>query len=83
MRLNGWNKKTGGSAMIARRTLLTGAAAGAGLLARPAILKAQAPKTLKLSHQFPGGTIEEGDSRDRICRKFAAEVESAPMAPSR
>ena len=61
--------------MIARRTLLTGAAAGAGLLACPAILKAQAPKVLKLSHQFPGGTLEEGDARDRICRKFAAEVE--------
>src|SRR4051812_934405 len=66
---------TEGNAMIARRTLLTGAAAGAGLLARPAILKAQAPKTLKLSHQFPGGTLEQGDFRDRICRKFAAEVE--------
>src|SRR3954468_22687298 len=63
---------TEGNAMIARRTLLTGAAAGAGLLACPAILRAQAPKTLKLSHQFPGGTL---DARDRICRKFAAEVE--------
>ncbi|MGV0952878.1 MAG: TRAP transporter substrate-binding protein DctP [Fluviibacter sp.] len=29
---------------------------------------------LKLSHQFPGGTINEGDFRDRLCRKFAAEV---------
>src|SRR3982750_4186361 len=58
--------------MIARRPLPTGGAAGAGLLPCPAILKAQAPKTLKLSHQFPGGTL---DARDRICRKFAAEVE--------
>lgn len=61
--------------MIARRTVLTGAAAAAGMIAGPAILRAQAPKTLKLSHQFPGGTLEEGDARDRICRKFAAEVE--------
>ena len=61
--------------MIARRTLLSGAAAGAGLLACPAILKAQAQKVLKLSHQFPGGTLEQGDFRDRICRRFAAEVE--------
>src|SRR3954462_9092093 len=61
--------------MIGRRTLLSGAAAGAGLLACPAVLKAQTPKVLKLSHQFPGGTLEQGDFRDRICRKFAAEVE--------
>ena len=59
---------------ITRRTML-GAAAGTGLLACPAILKAQAPKVLKISHQFPGGTLEQGDFRDRICRKFAAEVE--------
>jgi TRAP-type C4-dicarboxylate transport system substrate-binding protein len=31
--------------------------------------------TLKISHQFPGGTINEGDFRDRLCRMFAAEVE--------
>jgi TRAP-type C4-dicarboxylate transport system substrate-binding protein len=30
---------------------------------------------LKVSHQFPGGTIDEGDFRDRLCRKFAVEVE--------
>jgi TRAP-type C4-dicarboxylate transport system substrate-binding protein len=30
--------------------------------------------TLKISHQFPGGTLTEGDFRDRLCRKFAAEV---------
>ena len=32
-------------------------------------------RTLKISHQFPGGTIDEGDFRDRLVRKFAAEVE--------
>ena len=32
-------------------------------------------KTIKISHQFPGGTIDEGDFRDRLVRKFAAEVE--------
>jgi TRAP-type C4-dicarboxylate transport system substrate-binding protein len=31
--------------------------------------------TLKISHQFPGGSGDEGDFRDRLCRKFAAEVE--------
>ncbi|MFZ6845767.1 TRAP transporter substrate-binding protein DctP [Undibacterium sp. RuTC16W] len=30
---------------------------------------------LKISHQFPGGTVNEGDFRDRLCRMFAAEVE--------
>jgi TRAP-type C4-dicarboxylate transport system substrate-binding protein len=33
------------------------------------------PRALTLSHQFPGGTIDEGDFRDRLCRKFAAEIE--------
>ncbi|MEY4729531.1 MAG: transporter substrate-binding protein DctP [Pseudomonadota bacterium] len=32
-------------------------------------------KTLKISHQFPAGTLDDGDFRDRLCRKFAAEVE--------
>jgi len=31
--------------------------------------------TLKISHQFPGGTLTEGDFRDRLCRRFAAEIE--------
>lgn len=30
---------------------------------------------LKISHQFPGATLEEGDFRDRLCRMFAAEVQ--------
>jgi TRAP-type C4-dicarboxylate transport system substrate-binding protein len=30
---------------------------------------------LKISHQFPGGTADSGDFRDRLCRRFAAEVE--------
>ena len=32
-------------------------------------------KVIKISHQFPGGTVESGDFRDRLTRKFAAEVE--------
>ena len=31
--------------------------------------------TLKISHQFPGGSADEGDFRDRLCRKFAVEIE--------
>lgn len=32
-------------------------------------------KVIKISHQFPGGTIDKGDFRDRLVRRFAAEVE--------
>jgi len=49
----------------------------AGLLwcvASPAI-QADDVKVIKISHQFPGGTIDKGDFRDRLVRKFAAEVE--------
>jgi TRAP-type transport system periplasmic protein len=31
--------------------------------------------SLRISHQFPSGSLTEGDFRDRLCRKFAAEVE--------
>jgi TRAP-type C4-dicarboxylate transport system substrate-binding protein len=31
--------------------------------------------SLKISHQFPSGSLAEGDFRDRLCRLFAAEVE--------
>jgi TRAP-type C4-dicarboxylate transport system substrate-binding protein len=35
------------------------------------------PTNLKISHQFPGGSVAEGDFRDRLCRMFAAEAERA------
>ena len=38
-------------------------------------LHAQQMRVLKIGHQFPAGTVEEGDFRDRLCRRFAAEVE--------
>ena len=31
--------------------------------------------SLKISHQFPGGTLAAGDFRDRLVRRFAAEAE--------
>src|SRR5690348_4803284 len=60
---------------ITRRQLLKGSAAGVALasLAASRIASAQTT-TLKISHQFPGGTINEGDFRDRLCRKFAQDV---------
>src|SRR4029079_3830713 len=36
--------------------------------------RALAVRTVKISHQFPGGTATEGDFRDRLCPQFAAEL---------
>ena len=55
-----------------RRTIL-GALATSPLWTLPAAW-AQTT-TLKISHQFPGGTLTEGDFRDRLTRMFAQEVE--------
>lgn len=60
---------------VSRRTFVAGAAATTALIGAPLVARAQAPRTLKISHQFPGGTLEAGDFRDRLCRRFAAEVE--------
>ena len=50
-------------------------------IAAPALIKmggsARAAMPLKISHQFPGGTIDEGDFCDRHVRKFAVAVEKA------
>ncbi|WP_022722714.1 TRAP transporter substrate-binding protein DctP [Rhodopseudomonas sp. B29] len=59
--------------MLSRRLVLASA------IAAPAIVKfglgtAHAATTLKISHQFPGGTVDKGDFRDRLCRKFADEI---------
>src|SRR6201991_4217004 len=59
--------------MLTRRHVLV------STLAAPAVLRfgtgtAHAATTLKISHQFPGGTIDKGDFRDRLTRMFAAEV---------
>ncbi|MBV8125360.1 MAG: TRAP transporter substrate-binding protein DctP [Paucibacter sp.] len=58
---------------MTRRTVLgaLGAVATSPLWLSPA----WAQTTLKISHQFPGGTVNEGDFRDRLTRMFAAEVE--------
>jgi TRAP-type C4-dicarboxylate transport system substrate-binding protein len=49
--------------------------ASVALLGFSAASHAQAPKVLKLSHQFPASNGDDGDFRDRLARKFAAEVE--------
>jgi TRAP-type transport system periplasmic protein len=58
---------------ISRRHVLAGALAGPAIIASTRL--GSTAQTLKISHQFPGGTIDEGDFRDRLCRKFAAELE--------
>ncbi len=58
-------------AAMSRRTVL-GAIASAPLWMQSAWAQ---PNNLKISHQFPGGSIAEGDFRDRLCRMFAADVE--------
>src|SRR6202163_4018373 len=60
---------------ISRRTVLAGALAAPSIAASTRLGSAAPAQTLKISHQFPGGTIDEGDFRDRLCRKFAAELE--------
>ncbi len=61
--------------MNARRRILAASLAAASFALLGPQAFAQAPKVIKISHQFPGGTIDEGDFRDRLTRKFAAEVE--------
>ena len=57
-----------------RRNLLQTASAF-GLMAMNWTSSWAQATTLKISHQFPGGTIKEGDFRDRLTQMFAAEVE--------
>lgn len=56
---------------------LTRRAAIGGLLAAPLVARRAdaATRMLKISHQFPGGTLDQGDFRDRLARRFAADVQ--------
>ena len=60
---------------ISRRHILVGAIAAPAVIAAARLGSAAPAQMLKISHQFPGGTIEEGDFRDRLCLRFAAEIE--------
>jgi TRAP-type C4-dicarboxylate transport system substrate-binding protein len=60
---------------ITRRHILASALAAPAVIASTRLGSAAPAQTLKISHQFPGGTIDQGDFRDRMCRKFAAELE--------
>jgi TRAP-type C4-dicarboxylate transport system substrate-binding protein len=60
---------------ITRRRVLAGSLATLPLALAGIPVFGQEVTKLKISHQFPGGTVTQGDFRDRLCRKFAAEVE--------
>jgi len=60
---------------ISRRQILLGAIAAPAVIAAARLGNAAPAQMLKISHQFPGGTINEGDFRDRLCLTFAAELE--------
>jgi TRAP-type transport system periplasmic protein len=60
---------------INRRHVLAGAVAAPAIVSATRLGSAAPAQTLKISHQFPGGTIDEGDFRDRLCRKFGAGLE--------
>jgi TRAP-type transport system periplasmic protein len=51
------------------------ATAGAAALAGAAGDTFAQARTLKISHQFPGGQGSDSDFRDRLCRRFAEQVE--------
>jgi TRAP-type C4-dicarboxylate transport system substrate-binding protein len=57
-----------------RRRILGGLLAGAPLALLRDASGAEGSTELKISHQWPGGTITEGDFRDRLCRRFAEEI---------
>jgi TRAP-type C4-dicarboxylate transport system substrate-binding protein len=60
---------------ISRRHILAGAVAAPAIVAASRLGFAAPGQMLKISHQFPGGTVDAGDFRDRMCLKFAAEIE--------
>jgi TRAP-type C4-dicarboxylate transport system substrate-binding protein len=57
------------------RRMILGAMVASPAIVGAARLGRAATRTLKISHQFPGGTIDQGDFRDRLSRRFAQEVE--------
>ena len=60
---------------LSRRNFIQGAGAAAAAAMASTAWPQSGAAGLKISHQFPGGTLTEGDFRDRLCRRFAVEVE--------
>jgi TRAP-type C4-dicarboxylate transport system substrate-binding protein len=61
---------------ITRRRIVGGSLASVPLALAGGHAFAQASGALKISHQFPGAAnADQGDFRDRLCKRFASEVE--------
>jgi len=60
---------------VSRRSVLKSLAAVPAAMVASRYAGAADARVIKISHQFPGGTIDSGDFRDRLTRKFAVEVE--------
>ena len=60
---------------LSRRHILAGALAAPAVIAMSRVGSAAPVRTLKISHQFPPSSGDEGDFRDRLCRKFGDELE--------
>ena len=58
-----------------KKRLMVALAAAAGIALGSATAALAQQKVLKISHQFPASTAQEGDFRDQLARKFAEEVE--------
>jgi TRAP-type transport system periplasmic protein len=61
--------------MTFTRRDFVGMAGASALAGMTGLAGAQAGRTLKISHQFPGGSGTDTDFRDRLCRRFAEQVE--------
>ena len=59
---------------LSRRELLRGLVGVPALAVLGRSAWAAEPVNFKISHQFPGGTPAEGDFRDRLVQRFAAEI---------
>ncbi len=58
-----------------RRRMLQALASAPVIGALGSVPEAWAATELRISHQFPGGSLTEGDFRDRLCRRFAQELD--------
>ena len=63
-----------------RRDILKGLAAAPAIVGVPTLVRAADARVIKISPQFPGGTIDTGDFRDRLMRKGALDMSLYPLA---
>jgi hypothetical protein len=75
-------ERIGENAMsFSRRNILSGALAAPAVIASAHMGSLAAAQTLKISHQFPGGTIDDVITATGCAASSARNLKSAPMAP--